>query len=253
MLGRVPLHPNIVQIIGTNFDRSDCGGDKYLVEELLESNLADVLCDPQNPDGLSYFIILNICRDIARGLEHLQRNSVVHFDLKPQNILVDANLNAKIADFGSARVRQNSDLARSIGAGTFGYLAPEISPLFPNFVGTHIPMDKVDVYSLGIILLECITGKSPADSETCTLSEDITSSETIQDGLAKCYSQGFQVEDWCPGIISSLISDCTHFDYCHRISISTTLDRLEIMASNTTWENAFPARQRHAFLACEVE
>lgn len=214
-----------------------------LVEELLDSNLADILRDPCNPLGLSYCIILRICRDIARGLEHLSRNNIVHFDLKPQNILVDAGLNAKIADFGSAKVRRLSDLAGSIGAGTFGYSPPEISPLFSHFLNNQTSMDKIDVYSLGVILYECVTGKSPADTASFAFSVGSTYSRTRPSGLGNCYNRGFEVPEWCPEVISSLIADCTHFDYYRRISISAALARLEGMVTNTNWENSYPAWQ----------
>jgi serine/threonine protein kinase len=101
---------------------------------------------------------MHIAVKIARGLEYLHvgcSQTVVHLDVKPQNILLDANLNPKLADFGIARLMDiEENLATiTVAQGTRSYMAPEIHTIGSVSV-------KTDVYSFGVLLMEIIRGKS---------------------------------------------------------------------------------------------
>ncbi|CAO2148442.1 unnamed protein product [Urochloa humidicola] len=96
-----------------------------------------------------YSIIMGICQ----GLHYLHQQHIVHLDLKPGNILLDYNMVPKISDFGYSRSfqeNQTRELTKTI-AGSIGYLAPE----FYNGVITF----KLDIYALGVIIAEILTGK----------------------------------------------------------------------------------------------
>ncbi|GJS20613.1 probable leucine-rich repeat receptor-like serine/threonine-protein kinase [Tanacetum coccineum] len=96
-----------------------------------------------------------ICIDIARGLAFLHEESrlkIVHRDIKATNILLDKNINAKISDFGLAKLDEEDDThINTRVAGTYGYMAPE-------YALRGYLTDKADVYSYGVVLLEIVSG-----------------------------------------------------------------------------------------------
>jgi serine/threonine protein kinase len=103
----------------------------------------------------------NICVGIARGLAYLHEElqpCIIHRDIKAANILLDKNLNAKIADFGTARLFPDDVtqvLTQKI-VGTRGYLSPEYATC------GHLTQ-KLDVYSFGVLLLEIVSGRKVID------------------------------------------------------------------------------------------
>ncbi|KAG0626617.1 hypothetical protein M758_2G138500 [Ceratodon purpureus] len=110
---------------------------------------------------LNWQVRLNICQGVAQGLYYLHASSqsrIIHRDIKASNILLDKNLQPKIADFGLARPIED---ARSViitqqCAGTLGYVAPE-------YMDHGELSDKADVYSFGVLLLEIVSGKRNRD------------------------------------------------------------------------------------------
>lgn len=245
VLSRLPTHPNIVRMIGVNFNPSIVDDHRMLlVEELMEADLSDVLHGPRSAKGLTYGQIVGFCTDIARGLEHIHRNNVVHFDLKPQNVLLDKNLNAKIADFGSSKSKKVKEIGESAGAGTLGYVAPEISPIFAHMfpAGSSVPDSKVDVYSLGVILYECITGRSLLECTRSSSSElhfrDVSGSV----GFLNPFDNGLFVGNWCPEVLRNIIHSSTHFDCMRRASASEVLRQLEKIDRFAAWLDEKPER-----------
>ncbi|XP_073263037.1 probable LRR receptor-like serine/threonine-protein kinase At1g53440 [Populus alba] len=148
-------HPNLVRLYGCCIN----GKQLLLVYEYMENNsLAHVLYGKKEGQlNLDWPTRQRICVDIAKGLAFLHEEStlkIVHRDIKTTNVLLDGNMNAKISDFGMAKLDEEDDTHISTRvAGTMGYMAPEYA-LYGRL--TY----KADVYSFGIVALEIVTGMS---------------------------------------------------------------------------------------------
>ncbi|CAK9235993.1 unnamed protein product [Sphagnum troendelagicum] len=151
-------HKNLVKLKGCCLH----GIQRYLVYEYVENkNLGEALWHGHSTLFLDWPRRFIICMDIAHGLTYLHEflnPCIIHRDIKATNILLDMNLNAKIADFGLARLFPNDQthIVTKYIAGTFGYLSPEYASLGELTT-------KVDVYSFGILLLEIISGRKSID------------------------------------------------------------------------------------------
>lgn len=146
-------HPNLVRLHGCCTQ----GDQLLLVYEYMENNsLASSLFDPESC-VLDWPTRVNIFMGVAQGLAFLHEESrlkIVHRDIKATNVLLDKHMNAKISDFGLARLgEEDKTHITTKAAGTIGYMAPEYA-LWGYLT------DKADVYSFGILALEIISGKS---------------------------------------------------------------------------------------------
>ncbi|KAL7212739.1 hypothetical protein ACSBR2_015425 [Camellia fascicularis] len=148
-------HPNLVKLLGC------CAEDNQLllVYEFMENNsLAHALFGPDEVRSrLNWPTRVQICLGIAKGLTFLHEESklkIVHRDIKPTNILLDKDFNAKISDFGFAKLYEEevTHVVTKI-AGTTGYMAPEYA------MRGHLT-NKADVYSFGVVTLEIVSGKN---------------------------------------------------------------------------------------------
>uniref|UniRef100_A0A1D1ZQR8 Protein kinase domain-containing protein n=1 Tax=Auxenochlorella protothecoides TaxID=3075 RepID=A0A1D1ZQR8_AUXPR len=143
----------LVRVLGASTARPE---SLCLIMELMEGgNLAQRIHD-RHKRRLGYLEILQVAHDVACGLAYLHP-AVVHRDLKPQNILLDADGRAKLADFGISRVKDptKSYLSQVTNDnGTPIYMAPEQ-------LNSDAINEKVDVYALGVILNECYTRRQP--------------------------------------------------------------------------------------------
>ncbi|MQL95471.1 hypothetical protein Taro_028137 [Colocasia esculenta] len=147
-------HPNLVRLLGCCIE----GKQLLLVYEYMEKNsLARALFGPEDVKlKLDWQTRRKICLDVARGLAYLHEEStlkIVHRDIKATNILLDKDLNAKISDFGLAKLDEedNTHISTRI-AGTMGYMAPE-------YATRGYLTDKADVYSFGVVILETVSGR----------------------------------------------------------------------------------------------
>lgn len=145
-------HPNVVQII----DRGQAGDHVYFTMELVPGINLRELMNAQKP---SVRDALRIGAQVARAIDYAHEQKVVHRDLKPENILVDARGHVKIADFGLAGMQGSehniSLTATAVAMGTVNYMAPEQRRDAKNV--DH----RADLYSLGVILYELLTGELP--------------------------------------------------------------------------------------------
>lgn len=141
-------HRNLVRIIGYCLE----GRNRLLVYEYMSNgSLANLLYIPENKP--SWEERIGIAMDVARGILYLHEEcetTIIHCDIKPQNILMDEQWRAKISDFGIAKLLNHEQTRTYTGLrGTKGYLAPEWYRRQPVTV-------KADVYSFGIVLLEIV-------------------------------------------------------------------------------------------------
>nr|CAD1834964.1 unnamed protein product [Ananas comosus var. bracteatus] len=151
-------HVNVVMLLGFCFE----GSNRALIYEFMPNGtLADFIYeDKSNMEAsVRWERLHDIAVGIARGLEYLHRgcnSRIVHFDIKPHNILLDKQLRPKIADFGLAKLCSTKTSALSVHGrrGTPGYMAPEFC--FPNFGSIS---SKADVYSYGMMVLQMVKGR----------------------------------------------------------------------------------------------
>lgn len=113
--------------------------------------------DDKSKDSLQIQTLFQIATGVARGLKYLHQGCdtrILHFDIKPHNILLDEEFNPKISDFGMARscTRRKSTISMSAARGTAGYIAPEV--FFRSY--GHGVSYKSDVYSYGMMILEIL-------------------------------------------------------------------------------------------------
>ncbi|XP_012085218.1 MDIS1-interacting receptor like kinase 1 [Jatropha curcas] len=158
LLGKL-RHRNIVRLLGFLHNNIDM---MIIYEYMHNGSLGEALHGKQAGRLLVDWVSrYNIAVGVAQGLAYLHHDchpSVIHRDIKPNNILLDANLEARIADFGLARMMIRKNETVSMVAGSYGYIAPEY--------GYTLKVDeKIDIYSYGVVLLELLTGKRPLDPE----------------------------------------------------------------------------------------
>ncbi|PWA51849.1 protein kinase superfamily protein [Artemisia annua] len=153
-------HPNLVSLIGYCAD----GDQRLLVYEYMSAgSLEDHIFDlPPGKAPLAWLTRMKIALDAAKGLEYLHEKAsppVIYRDLKSSNILLDQDFNAKLSDFGLAKLGPVGDMSHvsTRVMGTYGYCAPE-------YQRTGQLTVKSDVYSFGVVLLELITGRIAIDT-----------------------------------------------------------------------------------------
>ncbi|KAL1205158.1 putative LRR receptor-like serine/threonine-protein kinase [Cardamine amara subsp. amara] len=146
-------HPNLVKLYGCCVEKNQL----MLVYEYMENNSLALVLSGKSSLKLDWSARQKICMGIARGLEFLHEGSMirmVHRDIKTTNVLLDTDLNAKISDFGLARLheKEHTHISTKV-AGTMGYMAPE-------YVLWGQLTEKADVYSFGVVAMEIVSGKS---------------------------------------------------------------------------------------------
>ncbi|KAF8009154.1 hypothetical protein BT93_J0211 [Corymbia citriodora subsp. variegata] len=149
-IGRIH-HVNVVQLIGFCFE----GSKQALVYDLMSNGSLDKLIFSEEGDKfLDIKKINEIALGVAKGIEYLHRGcdmQILHFDIKPHNILLDKNFTPKISDFGLAKLypTDHSIVSLTAARGTLGYMAPEL--IYKSIGGVSY---KADVYSFGMLLME---------------------------------------------------------------------------------------------------
>ncbi|KAM1162751.1 hypothetical protein FF1_001752 [Malus domestica] len=158
VLGNV-RHRNIVRLLGCCCNRDIT---MLLYEYMPNGNLDDLLHGKNKAQnlGADWVTRYKIALGVAQGICYLHHDCnpvIVHRDLKPSNILLDSEMEARVADFGVAKLIQ-SDESMSVIAGSYGYIAPE-------YAYTLQVDEKSDIYSYGVVLMEILSGKRSVDAE----------------------------------------------------------------------------------------
>ena len=208
------VHPGVVSV----FDQGVVSGQGFLVMELIDGTNLRALLNAQGaftiPQALRY------TTDILEALRAAHRMGVIHRDIKPENILVPTDGPAKVADFGLARaVSEGSTSATGNMLGTVAYIAPEIAL-------TTEANARSDLYSVGIMLYEMLTGavpwadESPLQIASHHVSEDVPSpSATLP---------------WIPREIDDLVAALTARDPANRCAdASDAIDLVARAAAST--------------------
>ncbi|KAK1326251.1 Cysteine-rich receptor-like protein kinase 2 [Acorus calamus] len=165
-------HKNLVRLLGCSM-----GPDSLLVYEYLPNMSLDrFIFDDQKGKELDWEKRFKIIVGTARGLAYLHENPkarIIHRDIKASNVLLDAKLQAKIADFGLVRTfdEDKSHISTAV-VGTLGYMAPE-------YVAYGQLTEKADVYRFGVLLLEIICGKQNCRSITSHCAESLITLVTL--------------------------------------------------------------------------
>jgi beta-lactam-binding protein with PASTA domain/predicted Ser/Thr protein kinase len=145
-------HPNVVGI----FDRGQFGDTYFIAMEYVDGpSMKDLV-----KGGMSPKDAIGFTRQILNAARFAHRKGIVHRDLKPQNVLIDDEGRARVADFGIARAGENSDItATGSVMGTAQYISPEQAQGKPT-------TPRSDIYSIGVILYEALTGRVPFEGES---------------------------------------------------------------------------------------
>ncbi|XP_050943149.1 proline-rich receptor-like protein kinase PERK4 isoform X2 [Cucumis melo] len=149
-------HRHLVSLVGFCI----AGGQRMLVYEFVPNNTLEHHLHGKGLPVMDWSTRLRIAIGSAKGLAYLHEDchpKIIHRDIKSANILIDANFEAMVADFGLAKLSTDNHTHVSTRVmGTFGYLAPE-------YASSGKLTEKSDVFSFGVMLLELITGKRPVD------------------------------------------------------------------------------------------
>lgn len=146
-------HPNIVQV----FDVSASDNAYYIVMELIDGISLKQYMEVKGI--LNWKETLHFATQIAKGLEHAHSRGIVHRDIKPHNVMVLKNGSVKVMDFGIAQVMNKSSTLTKEALGSVHYISPEQAK--GSFTDS-----RSDIYSLGVVMFEMMTGRPPYDGDS---------------------------------------------------------------------------------------
>lgn len=192
-MGRIH-HVNIVRLLGFCSE----GTRRALIYEYMPNESLEKYIYSKEAQGskkpLNIERIFDVTIGIARGIEYLHHGGdqrIMHFDIKPHNILLDHNFNPKVSDFGLAKLcaRDQSMVTMTAARGTMGYIAPEFYSR--NFGEVSY---KSDIYSFGMVLLEMVSGKRTVEPKIDKQDDDYFP-EWIYDRLINAEDLGLVIEN----------------------------------------------------------
>lgn len=146
-------HPNIVSV----YDVSKKDDLDYIVMELIDGITLKQYMEKKGP--LSWRETLHFSMQIAKALEHAHSRSIIHRDIKPHNVMILKDGSVKVADFGIARIASSQNTLTKEALGSVHYISPEQAR------GARVD-NRTDIYSLGVVMYEMLTGRPPYDGET---------------------------------------------------------------------------------------
>ncbi|KAJ4973822.1 hypothetical protein NE237_006996 [Protea cynaroides] len=219
-------HVNVVSLLGFCFE----GSKRALIYELMSNGSLEKFIYKTCPH-FGWEKLYQVAIGVAKGLEYLHRGCntrILHFDIKPHNILLDDDFCPKISDFGLAKLclTKNSIISMANARGTIGYIAPEV---FSRYYGgvSH----KSDVYSYGMMVLEMVGGRRNFDAGV-----EHTSENYFPDWIYNHIEQGEHLKldmilrEEEEEIVRKMVLVglwCIQMDPANRPSISRVVDMLE--------------------------
>lgn len=170
-------HPNIVGV----YDVGREGNINYIVMELIEGDTLNKIIEREAP--MDYRKVIDISKQVASALRVAHKNKIIHRDVKPHNIMITNDGVVKLADFGIARAVNDATLSTgSKIVGSVHYFSPEQAR------GNYVD-ERSDIYSLGIVMYEMLTGKVPFDGDNPVtvalkhINEEITPPRELEPGI----------------------------------------------------------------------
>lgn len=149
------VHPNIVSIFDVGVEENLY----YIVMELIQGKtLKEIIIEERGP--LPWKWSVNVAIQIASALEMAHKNNIIHRDIKPHNIIITEDGIAKVTDFGIAKAVSNSTIT------AFGTTIGSVHYFSPEHARGGFTDAKSDLYSLGVVMYEMVTGKVPFDADT---------------------------------------------------------------------------------------
>ncbi|KAG8367235.1 hypothetical protein BUALT_Bualt16G0051500 [Buddleja alternifolia] len=243
-------HVNVVRLVGFCAE----GFRRALLYEFLPNESLEKFIFQTGPkrNSLGWAKLQDIALGIANGIEYLHQGcdqQILHFDIKPHNILLDHNLNPKICDFGLAKLcsKEKSAVSMTAARGTMGYIAPEV--LSRTFGRVSY---KSDVYSFGMLLLEMVGGRKNLDAHVNTsqiyFPQWIYNQVNIGEDLCRHFEEG---EDGNIAMKLTIVGLwCIQWYPTDRPSMKAVVQMLEGDGDNlTTPPNPFPATNATNFIA----
>jgi interleukin-1 receptor-associated kinase 1 len=227
-------HVNVVTLLGFCLQGRSKRGLIY--EFMPNGSLERYNFGTDTEHSLGWETLFDITVGIARGLDYLHRGCnahIVHFDIKPHNILLDHDLRPKISDFGLAKLcpQKESTIALSIAGarGTIGYIAPEV---FSRGVGAIT--SKSDVYSYGMMVLEMSGARRSMDGDELTGSETSSSSkyfpQCLYEGLDQFCARACEIDGEATELVRKMVVVglwCVQISPSDRPSMSRVVEMLE--------------------------
>lgn len=170
-------HPNIVGV----YDVGREGNINYIVMELIEGDTLNKIIEREAP--MDYRKVIDISKQVASALRVAHKNKIIHRDVKPHNIMITNDGVVKLADFGIARAVNDATLSTgSKIVGSVHYFSPEQAR------GNYVD-ERSDIYSLGIVMYEMLTGKVPFDGDNPVtvalkhINEEVTPPRELEPGI----------------------------------------------------------------------
>ncbi|KAL6181844.1 hypothetical protein ACLB2K_048493 [Fragaria x ananassa] len=179
-------HPNILTFVGA------CKKPPVfcIITEYLSGGSLRKYLHQQEPHSLPLSLVLKLALDIARGMQYLHSQGILHRDLKSENLLLGEDMSVKVADFGISCLESQCGSAKGF-TGTYRWMAPEM-------IKERHHTKKVDVYSFGIVLWELLTALTPFDNMTPEQAAFAVSQKNARPPLPPT----------CPRAFSRLINRC---------------------------------------------
>jgi len=215
-------HPGLVTV----YDAGQHEGSRYLVMRLVDGPTLHLALARERP---TVDEVLAVANRLLPTLAYVHARGIVHRDIKPSNILIDLDGEAYLADFGLARLVDSDSITRSGEiVGTAAYLAPEQ-------VRGEKATPACDVYALGLVLLQCLTGY-----------------QEFQGGQAEAalarLTRDPVIPDWLPAELAALLAEMTSADPARRPSSAQCAERFALLGNAEPATMPLPQRPRRSRL-----